>query len=140
VPRLRASFRRDLASSASAIWHGTAPEDANAITLTLADLTPDKTGSIVIETGGQKLWLEINGYEEVLRRGIAPDDSHSEHFDVSGMDFIKFLNGTMLYYSAGDVHLVLGRETFPALRALKDSRSLAAVIDHELNARPNRRH
>lgn len=140
MSRTRASFEQGLASSATATWHGTTPNDANAITLALADLTPDKTGSIVIETGGHKLWLEINGYEEVLRRGIAPEDSHSEHFDVSGMDFIKFLNGTVLYYSADEVHLVLGRETFPAIVRLQDARSLASVIDYELNAKPIRRH
>jgi hypothetical protein len=100
----------------------------------------DRTGSIVIQTGGQKLWLEINGYEEVLKRGIAPDDSRSEHFDVSGMDFIKFLNGITLYYAADEVRIVLGPETFLAQRPTPNIRSLAAAIDRALTDRPSRRH
>ncbi|MBK8158512.1 MAG: hypothetical protein IPK59_06990 [Rhodospirillaceae bacterium] len=94
--------------------------------MTLAELASDRTGSIVIETSGQKLWLEINGYEEVLLRGVAPDDTQSEHFDVLGMDYIKFLNCTVLYYAADDVHLVLGPEAFPAIKKFQGALSLSA--------------
>lgn len=99
---------------------GTAPESklelresggrANFIALSLPDLLLDDTGSIVIETGGDMLVIELSGYQDVVKRGIAPDGTLSQHFNVSGMDYCQFLDGTRLYYAADEVRLLLAPE------------------------------
>lgn len=109
---------------------------ANVISLGLDDLVPDETGSIVIQTDGDTLSILLSGYEEVLKRGIAADGTRSEHFDVSGLDFIKFLNGTTLYFAADEVHVTLGPEKYPTPQRSDPARSLSSLIDRELRGKP----
>lgn len=83
---------------------------ANFASLSLHDLVPDDQGALVIETGGDVLVIELSDFQEVVRRGIAPEGSQTQYFNVSGMDFCQFLDGTVLYFSAEDVRLVLAPE------------------------------
>lgn len=77
------------------------------VALSLADLMVDASSSVVIQTAGDMLVIELSDYGEVVRRGIAPDGTKTQHFDVSGMDFCQFRDGTCVYYTAAEVRLVL---------------------------------
>lgn len=80
---------------------------ANFVALSLHDLVPDDQGALVIETGGDVLVIELSDFQDVVRRGIAPEGTQTQYFNVSGMDYCQFLDGTVLYYSADSVRLVL---------------------------------
>jgi hypothetical protein len=91
----RGRNRRDLA------------DGPNFVALSLADLMVDASGAVVIQTAGEMLVIELSGYHDVIRRGIAPEGTMTQHFNVSGMDFCQFRDGTRIYYTAGEVRLVL---------------------------------
>lgn len=74
-----------------------------AIALQLDDLVPNSTGAVVIQGGNERLEIILEEANDLLARGIAADGTVSEHFDVSGYDYITFANGISLYYPAGEV-------------------------------------
>lgn len=84
-----------------------AADRPNFVALSLADLMVDASSSVVIQTGGDMLVIELSDYGEVARRGIAPEGTKTQHFNVSGMDFCQFMDGTRIYYAADEVRLVL---------------------------------
>lgn len=84
-----------------------AADRPNFVALSLGDLMVDASGSVVIQTAGDLLVIELSGYHDVIRRGIAPEGTMTQHFNVSGMDFCQFRDGTRIYYTAGEVRLVL---------------------------------
>ena len=89
---------------------GAHPAAPNVLFLSLDDLVPDDTSSIVIMTGGDNLIVKLASSEEVVDRGIAESGSRSELFDVSGMDYCQFSSGTKLYYTQEDVRLILSED------------------------------
>jgi hypothetical protein len=78
--------------------------------LSLEDLIPDDTGSIVVLTGGNNLVLSLSTSEAVVGKGIAEAESRSQLFDLSGMYYCEFAGGTKLYYDQEDVRLILKDE------------------------------
>lgn len=80
---------------------------AHFMTLSVRDLVPDDNGAVVIETGGEVLVVELTHFQNVLRRGIAPEGTLTQHFDVSGMDFCRLAGGIVVYFRAENVRLVL---------------------------------
>lgn len=111
-----------------------------SVVLQLDDLMPDKTGAVVLQADGERLEIQLEDWDEILTRGIAPDDTQSEHFDVSGMDFVTFANGVTLYFPAGDILLTLKSTDTP--RTAKPRLSLFQLIDQELHGKsipPSRR-
>lgn len=78
--------------------------------LSLDDLVPDDTGSIVVLAGGNNLILSLGASEEVVDRGVAAPGSRSELFDLSGMDYCEFAGGTKLFYTQDEVRLILREE------------------------------
>jgi hypothetical protein len=103
-------------------------------------LVPDRTGSILIQTGGEELVIEIDDYEGAVRRGIAAEGTRSEHGDVSGFDFVKFQGGTVLYFATDEVHVVLGRKKLFSVQQLVGLQSLVSAIDSELEDNAPSRH
>jgi hypothetical protein len=103
-----------------------------SVVLHLDDLMPDKTGAVVLQADGERLEIRLEDWDEILTRGIAPDDTQSEHFDVSGMDFVTFANGVTLYFPAGDILLTLKPSSAP--KRAKPHLSLFQLIDQELKA------
>lgn len=101
-----------------------------SVALHLDDLIPDKTGAIVIQSDGERLEIQLEDWDEVLARGIASEETRSEHFDVSGMDFVTFSNGVTLYFPAGQIALTLKPAPRPASSTPK--LSLFKLIDREL--------
>ena len=86
------------------------PSDSpRVLLLSLDNLVPDDTGSIVILTGGDNLIVKLTASEDVVGRGIAATGSRSEQFDVSGMDYFEFSGGTKLYFTQDDVQLIFTR-------------------------------
>lgn len=106
-----------------------------SVALHLDDLMPDRTGAVVLQTDGERLEIQLEDWDEILTRGIAPDDTHSEHFDVSGMDFVTFANGVTLYFPAGDILITLKQVTSP--KTAKPAMSLYQLIDRELHKEPH---
>ena len=78
--------------------------------LSLEDLIPDDTGSIVVLTGGNNLVLNLSSSERVVYQGIAHKGATSEQFDLSGMHYSEFLGGTKLFYDQKNVRLILRRD------------------------------
>jgi len=112
-----------------------------SVALHLDDLMPDKTGAVVLQTDGERLEVQLEDWDEILSRGIAPEDTRSEHFDVSGMDYVTFANGVTLYFPAGDILLTL--KPTGAAKVGAPSMSLFQLIDRELHRErplPIRRH
>jgi hypothetical protein len=102
-----------------------------SVVLHLDDLLPDKTGAVVLQADGERLEIRLEDWDEILTRGIAPDDTQSEHFDVSGMDFVTFANGVTLYFPAGNILLTLKPAASP--KRAKPHLSLFQLIDQELH-------
>lgn len=122
-------------------FDGTDPAALLSVALHLDDLMPDKTGAVVLQADGERLEIQLEDWDEILTRGIAPEDTQSEHFDVSGMDYVTFANGVTLYFPAGDILLTLKPAT--AVKTNSPSMSLFHLIDRELHhERPliSRRH
>ncbi|MBI2254038.1 MAG: hypothetical protein HYU58_05420 [Proteobacteria bacterium] len=102
-----------------------------SVALNLDDLLPDKTGAVVIQVDGERLEIQLDDGDEILARGIAPEDTQSEHFDVSGMDFVSFANGVTLYFPAGEVHLTF--KSAPKKKAAPPPMSMFQLIERELH-------
>jgi hypothetical protein len=112
-----------------------------SVALHLDDLMPDRTGAVVLQADGERLEIQLEDWDEILTRGIAPEDTRSEHFDVSGMDYVTFANGVTLYFPAGDILLTL--KPTVAAKTSPPSMSLFQLIDRELHHKrpvPARRH
>jgi hypothetical protein len=82
----------------------------SVVFLSLDDLIPDDTGSIVVLTGGNNLVLSLSSSAEVVAQGIAEAGSRSQLFDLSGMYYWEFAGGTKLFYEQEDVRLILKEE------------------------------
>lgn len=105
-----------------------------SVVVGLDDLIPDRVGAVVLQTDGERLEILLEDWTEVLTRGIAPEDTRSEHFDVSGMDFVTFSNGVTLFFPAGDILITLKKTATP--KTDNPAMPLFQLIDHELDKEP----
>lgn len=71
--------------------------NGDAISLSLADLLPDSSGAIVIESDSGDLSIRILTDEPVVDAGVVETLVTAAGEDVSGHAFFAFSNGTTLY-------------------------------------------
>lgn len=83
---------------------GLVPKLTDAISLSLEDLLPDSSGSIVIEGDGGDLSIELITDQPVIEKGVVHSLVTAAGEDVSGHGFFAFGDGLTVYFPS-EVHL-----------------------------------